>query len=70
MRDKCLSFMIMMQLRMMGMLNDLKKEERGASDIVAIVLVIVIIIAVASIFKTQLTAAMNKVMDRLIEFVG
>ena len=70
MRDKCLSFMIMMQLRMMGMLNDLKKEERGASDIVAIVLVMVIIIAVASIFKTQLTAAMNKVMDRLIEFVG
>lgn len=46
------------------------KEEKGASDIVAILLVIVILIAVAAIFRTQLTAAVTGVFEQLLEALG
>ena len=44
------------------------KEEKGAADIVAILVVIVIIIAVAGIFKTQLLEFVNQVMESLLAF--
>lgn len=39
-------------------------EEKGASDIVAIMVVIVIILAVAVIFKDQLTELVENVFDQ------
>lgn len=45
-------------------------EEKGASDIVAIIVIIVVVIAVAGIFRTQLTGAVNAVFGKLTEFIG
>lgn len=70
MREMCLKAMMLMQLKMMGLLEDFRNEEKGASEIVAIILIIVVIIAVAAIFKTQLIGAMNSVMAKLTEFIG
>ena len=51
-------------------LRELQTEEKGASDIVAILLIIVILIAVAAIFRTQLTAAVNGVFENLMDVLG
>lgn len=45
-------------------------EEKGASDIVAILLVIVILIAVAAIFRKQLIDAVTGVFENLMEALG
>ena len=58
------------QSRLWGYLDNLKKEENGASDIVAIMVVIVVIIAVAGIFQEQLTEAVNNVFGKLNTFIG
>lgn len=44
-------------------------EEKGAADIVAILVVIVILIAVAGIFRTQLMELVNTVFEKVTEFV-
>ena len=46
------------------------QEEKGASDIVAILLVIVILIAVAAIFREQLIKAVTGVFENLMEVLG
>lgn len=46
------------------------KEEKGASEIVAIIVVIVIILAVAVIFRDQLTQIVTNVMQQLTDFTG
>ena len=46
------------------------KEEKGASDIVAIIVVIAIILVVAAIFKDQLTNAVTTVFENLTDFIG
>lgn len=44
-------------------------EEKGASDIVAVMVVIVIVIAVAVIFKQQLTELVTKVFGKATTWV-
>lgn len=44
-------------------------EEKGASDIVAIMVVIVILLAVAAIFKTQLTGLVTNVFGKATDWV-
>ena len=46
------------------------KEEKGASDIVAIIVIIAIILVVAAIFREQLTAAVITVFENLTDFIG
>ena len=70
MQEKILKLYIMMQMGMAGFLEDFKEEERGASDIVAIILVIVVIIAVATIFRNQLTEIMENIMEKVSTFVN
>lgn len=48
----------------------LVKEENGDTNFVSIILIVVIVIALAAIFKTQLTSAMNTVMGKLTEFIN
>lgn len=50
-------------------LEELSRED-GASDFVALILIMVIIIAVAAIFREQLTAAVQNVFGQLTEFIG
>ena len=46
------------------------KEEKGDSDIVAIIVVIAIILVVAAIFREQLTNAVTTVFENLTDFIG
>ncbi len=48
----------------------LVKEENGDTNFVSIILIVVIVIALAAIFKKQLTSAMNTVMGKLTEFIN
>jgi len=50
--------------------NHFMYEEKGASDMVAILLVIVILVAVAAVFKDQLIGAVNtafKTLNKALE---
>ena len=58
------------QSKLLWYLDNLKKEEKGASDIVAIMVVIVVIIAVAGLFKTELMKAVGDVFGQLTTFIG
>ena len=58
------------QSNLLGYLDNLEKEEKGASDIVAIMVVIVIIIAVAAIFQEQLSNAVTAVFEKLTNFIN
>ncbi|MGN0358760.1 MAG: Flp1 family type IVb pilin [Blautia sp.] len=70
MSEKLCQLMILMQLKMAGLLEDIRSEERGASDIVAVIMLVVIVIAVAVLFNDTITQAAQQIMDRLKEFVG
>jgi len=48
-------------------IQSFRKEEKGASDIVAILLVIVILVAVAAVFRKQLMQAVNTAFEALQE---
>lgn len=46
------------------------KEEKGASDIVAIIVIIVVVIAIAGLFQEQLESVVNTVFEKLLDFIG
>ncbi|MCI8489789.1 MAG: hypothetical protein HFJ04_06015 [Lachnospiraceae bacterium] len=58
------------QLKLLEWKDRFLQEETGASHMVEIIVVIVIVIAVATVFRTQLLAAMTTIMDKLTEFIG
>lgn len=58
------------QTRLRRFLDDFKAEEKGASDMVAIMVVIVIIIAVAGVFNEQLKQAVTDVFSKLTNFIN
>lgn len=62
--------MIMAQIKLYNLLESIREEERGSSEMVAIVVLIVIVLAMAVIFKKQLTQVANDVMKQVKEFVG
>lgn len=70
MREKLIAGYLRRKLACMEALENFGQEEKGASDIVAILLVIVILIAVAAVFRTQLLAAVNGVFENLMEALG
>lgn len=45
-------------------------DERGDTNFVSIILIMVIVIAIAGIFRTQLTAAVTNVLGKLTDFLG
>ena len=55
--------MIKLQTKMRNFAEDFKKEERGASDIVAILLIILVVVAIAFVFKEQLKQLVEKVFN-------
>ena len=70
MRERIIAGYLRRRLACERALEDFAKEEKGASDIVAIMLVIVILIAVAAEFRTQLLAAVTGVFEQLMEALG
>lgn len=67
MRERIISGYLRRRLACERALEDFVKEEKGASDIVAIMLVIMILIAVAAVFRRQLLAAVEGVFEQLMK---
>lgn len=70
MKEKLLIGWLRTKLACREALESFAEEEKGASDIVAILLVIVILIAVAAIFREQLMNAVTGVFEKLMEALG
>lgn len=70
MREKMIAGYLRCRMACGKVLGNFIEEEKGASDIVAIMLVIVILIAVAAVFREQLMAAVTGVFEQLMEVLG
>lgn len=69
MRDFIDGNLIGLKLRIIRGIENLRREERGDTNFVAIIVIIVIIMAIAVLFKEQLSTAVEKVFDRLNGFI-
>ena len=49
--------------------EDFKTEDKGAAEIVAIILIIVVVIALAVVFKDKISELLDKVMGQADSFV-
>lgn len=70
MREKMIMAYLMGKAMVENAVKGLVSEEKGASDMVAVVLLIVIIIGVAWMFRTTLEEVVGGVMTQLSDFVG
>ena len=68
MKEKLMGAYLKGKLACLNAVNKFLNEEKGASDIVAILVVIIIIIAVAAIFREKLLEFVNVVMENLLKF--
>lgn len=63
-------FLITQTMKLNGAVEAFKKEERGASDMVAVMVLIVIIIALATLFHGRLKDIVGQILDNLSGFVS
>ena len=63
-------FFITQTMKLNGAIEAFKKEERGASDMVAVMVLIVIIIALATLFHGRLKDIIGQILDNLSGFVS
>ena len=61
-------FFITQTMKLNGAIEAFKKEERGASDMVAVMVLIVIIIAIATLFNGRLSEIVGQILDNLGAF--
>ena len=52
------------------LVQDFREEERGASDIVAIIAIIVIVLAVAVIFREQITSVVKSAFKNVTDWIN
>lgn len=67
------NFLEIKKLQMRQVFNQKLEEllsEEGDTNFVSIILIMVIVIAIAVIFQEQLTAAVQNVFAKLMEFIG
>ena len=62
-------FVMSQAVKLQGALKAFKEEERGASDMVAVMVLIVIIIALAALFNQKLKGAVESIFAQLTSFV-
>ena len=63
-------FFLAQAMKLQGAFDAFKEEERGASDMVAVMVLIVIIIAVAAVFNTKLKEIVEQIFTKLSGFVS
>ncbi len=63
-------FVMAQAVKLQGALKAFKEEERGASDMVAVMVLIVIIIALATLFHDRLREIVGQILDSLSGFVS
>ena len=61
-------FFITQTMKLKVAVDAFKKEERGASDMVAVMVLIVIIIAIATLFNGRLSEIVGQILDNLGAF--
>ena len=61
-------FFMTQTIKLTGAVEAFKKEERGASDMVAVMVLIVIIIALATLFNGRLSEIVGQILDNLGAF--
>lgn len=69
MREKLMKNYLKGQLIISNKIRSFMSEERGASDIVAIIVLIVIIIAVATVFQGRLSDSIGNIFNSLDSFI-
>ena len=62
-------FVMAQAVKLQDALKAFKEEERGASDMVAVMVLIVIIIALAALFNQKLKGAVESIFAQLTSFV-
>ena len=62
--------MIEYRLKSNRLLQRLLEEEDGDTNFVSIIVIMVIVIGIATIFRRQLTEAVNNVFGKLTDFIG
>ena len=62
-------FVMAQAVKLQGALKAFKEEERGASDMVAVMVLMVIIIALAALFNQKLKDIVTGILDNLQSFV-
>jgi flagellin-like protein len=67
--SKLMNKLCMKGLQAQKKLQKLWSDERGETNIIAIILILAIVIALAIIFRTQLTALFNKIWSSLFSNV-
>jgi len=70
MKEKLMAAYWRRKLAALDAVERFAKEEKGASDIVAIVVIIVIIVAEAAIFRDQLKTGVQNALDAFVNFTG
>ena len=63
-------FFMTQTIKLTEAIEAFKKEERGASDMVAVMVLIVIIIALATLFHDRLREIVGQILDSLSGFVS
>ena len=63
-------FFMKQTIKLTEAIEAFKKEERGASDMVAVMVLIVIIIALATLFHDRLREIVGQILDSLSGFVS
>lgn len=63
-------FFMTQTIKLTEAIEAFKKEERGASDMVAVMVLIVIIIALATLFHGRLKDIVGQILDNLSGFVS
>lgn len=54
----------------MNWVEDFLTDEEGDSNLVSVIVLIVIVLAAAAIFRDKIMEAVEKIMDKFIEFVN
>lgn len=62
--------MLLGYLKMKNGITDFLKEERGETNIIAIILIIIVVIALVAIFRQQLTEIINGLFDQIKNLLG
>ncbi len=57
-------------MRLIRAVENFFEEEKGASHLVEIIVVIVIVIAIAGVFKNQLSSAIEAIFSNLNNFIN
>lgn len=62
--------MLLSYLKTKNGITDFLKEERGETNIIAIILIIIVVIALVAVFRTQLMEIINGLFQQIKDSLG